>query len=514
MRERGIGVSSESKLTNSTSSLTEGSPEEVAHIRIELVKFLAAQMPAAITANLLNTALVVFLLKSTFPFSFLCTWVGGMIVALLVRTTLTYGYRAHVQYPEQGRRWHFWFIVGTGLSGVMWGLAAILLFPHASLMQQLFLALVFCGTAAGAVATLSANQAAFFAFVIPIALPTIVRLAEFADSSIVATILALSFLATLFVVSHHHRAILIRSLAFRFQNFSLVHHLTAAKQEAESFSRQMAETNHALQTAITEATANERLKDELVSTVSHELRTPLTSLRGFSELLLKREFPPEKQKQFLAIIHNESVRLTALINDFLDLQRIESGRQTYNFEQGDISWALQESLAVFQREDGLHHFHIEAPDTLPLVRIDVARIHQVLTNLISNAVKYSPQGGVITVKAASEKNKIVVSVTDQGIGIPLETQAKLFSKFFRVDSRETRSIGGTGLGLALVRDIIEAHGGRVWVESTLGQGSTFSFALPLVGSFDVIDSLPSGSVMDLPAEIAAGEALHTWPTTL
>lgn len=463
---------------------TECSREEASQIQTEQVQFLIAQMPAAITANILNTILVVFLLKDSLPLFSLLAWVGGMGVALCVRALSSYLYGEKIQenLPNQPHTFRFLFLMGTSFSGILWGVAAIFLLPQASLIQQFFLVLVFCGTAAGAVATLSADKAAFFAFVIPIALPTIVRLVELADSPLIALLLALSFLATLFVTSHHHRNMLIRSLSFRFQNLSLIHHLAAAKQEAESISQQMVEANQALQTAMAEATANERLKDELVSTVSHELRTPLSSLRGFSELLLKREYPPEKQKQFLAIIHNESTRLTALINDFLDLQRIGSGQQTYNVERLDISSVLRESLSVFQREESPHSFHLEAPDTLPLVCVDGDRIRQVLTNLISNAVKYSPQGGAITVHAFSEPDRIVVSISDQGVGIPAEAKPKLFNKFFRVDNRETRSIGGTGLGLALVKDLIEAHGGSVWVESKLGQGSTFSFALPLTTS--------------------------------
>lgn len=477
-----IEPSLEDEPTASLSSLPKRSRKETFAIQIELVKFLTAQMPAAITANLLNTVLLVFLLKSTLALSLLSLWVGGMLIALFMRAAFTYVYKAQVYAATRGCWRRLLFLVGTSLPGIMWGLSAIVLLPQASLIQQLFLTLILCGTAAGAVATLSADKTAFFAFVIPLALPTVVRLAALGDSPIIAILLALSFLTTLFVMSHHHRAMLIRSLSFRFQNLSLIHHLAAAKQEAENVSHQMAEANRALQTAITEATASERLKDELVSTVSHELRTPLTSLRGFSELLLKREYPPDKQKQFLSIIHNESARLTALINDFLDLQRIESGQQIYNFEDVDILPVLQEALAVFQREESPHSFSSVTPDSLPLVSVDVDRIRQVLTNLIANAVKYSPQGGAITVRAVSEPDKIVVSVIDQGVGISPEARAKLFRKFFRVDNRETRSIGGTGLGLALVKDLIEAHGGNVWVESEPGQGSTFSFSLPLATS--------------------------------
>ena len=228
----------------------------------------------------------------------------------------------------------------------------------------------------------------------------------------------------------------------------------------------------------------ERLKDELVSIVSHELRTPLTSMRGFAELMLKREFPPEKQREFLSIIHTEAVRLTNLINNFLDLQRMEAGHQMYDFVEVDIVAVICDTLSVFSHGvNGSHYFRLETPGPLPPVWADADRLRQVLTNFLSNAVKFSPQGGEIRVGARREGDHIIVWVADQGVGICLEDREKLFTKFYRVDNKETRHVGGTGLGLAIAREIVEAHKGRVWVESTASVGSTFFFALPIDRDF-------------------------------
>lgn len=230
---------------------------------------------------------------------------------------------------------------------------------------------------------------------------------------------------------------------------------------------------------ITQRKEVDRMKDELISTVSHELRTPLASLRGFTELLLGRTFPSERQQEFLTIIHNESLRLTKLINDFLDLQRIESGCQPYAFAALAVDPLLRDAVAVFSTEGGVHELRLDLPPTLPPVLGDRERLRQVLSNLLSNAIKFSPKGGEVLIGARPGNGVVVFRVQDHGVGIPKEAVPKLFHKFYRVDNTATRDIGGTGLGLTLVKELIAAHHGQVWVESTLGKGSTFFFTVPV-----------------------------------
>lgn len=249
---------------------------------------------------------------------------------------------------------------------------------------------------------------------------------------------------------------------------------------------------------ITERQEAARLKDDLLSVVSHELRTPLTSLRGFAELLLTRTLSPEKQQRFLTIIHDETVRLSDLITDFLDLQRMQAGRQPYRLVQTDLVVVLRDMVSLFTPASGPHVMRLEVQDALPAVHADVERLRQVLANLLSNALKFSPHGGEVIVGGRAQETQVLVWVTDHGLGIPPEAMPKLFSKFYRVEHHETRQIGGTGLGLALVKEIVEAHHGSVWVESTLGQGSTFFFTVP------VALPAPEGSASDhLPSAAAA-----------
>ncbi len=227
----------------------------------------------------------------------------------------------------------------------------------------------------------------------------------------------------------------------------------------------------------------DRMKDELVATVSHELRTPLTSLRGYAELLLARRYPEEKQQRFLKIIHDETLRLNKLINDFLDIRRMESGQQSYNRVSVDLIPLLSEVVHVYRQEDTQRfQWRTDLPNALPPVHADRDRIWQVLTNLISNAMKFSPAGSTITLTAKQQGSSVVVAVTDEGMGIARADQAHLFDKFFRAVPTDNRQHQGSGLGLAIVKEIVEAHDGRVTVDSTLGKGSTFSFSLPVIST--------------------------------
>jgi signal transduction histidine kinase/CheY-like chemotaxis protein/HAMP domain-containing protein len=221
-----------------------------------------------------------------------------------------------------------------------------------------------------------------------------------------------------------------------------------------------------------------RVKDELVSVVSHELRTPLASLVGFANLLLTRDVAEKQRRQYLGIIADEGHRLTALINDFLDLQRMESGHM-------EIAPAPVEIRPLFERavagaQDTTHAFYLDIPSDLPCVRADPAKLQQVLANLLSNACKYAPDAADIRVSAESMDGQVRVSVADQGLGVPPEALPQLFTKFFRVDNSDRRKIKGTGLGLAICKQIIAAHGGRIWAESEgLGKGTRIFFTLPV-----------------------------------
>lgn len=226
-----------------------------------------------------------------------------------------------------------------------------------------------------------------------------------------------------------------------------------------------------------------QMKNEFVSTVSHELRTPLTSIKGYVDLILDGEAGEinEMQREFLDIVKQNSDRLVQLINDLLDISRIESGRIHLRIEptdMGDIIAGAVDTFKALLAQTGTS-VELHVPKSLPMVAADRARAGQVLVNLISNAIKYSAAGSTVTVRARKKDHQVVVSVKDQGVGIAKDDIDHLFSKFYRVDSSLTREVGGSGLGLSICKTIIELLGGRIWVESKLDHGSTFSFSLPV-----------------------------------
>lgn len=226
-------------------------------------------------------------------------------------------------------------------------------------------------------------------------------------------------------------------------------------------------------------TDEERLdeaKDQFVNTISHELRTPLSSIVGFVEILATRTLTEDKRQAYIGIIQKEANRLANLINDFLDLQRLTSGEQAFHSSTLDMGLLLKELADQWQGKDQ-HSMELFLPGRKVHVQGDEDRLKQVFHNLISNAIKYSPSASRVELHLEAARGEVLIKVRDYGLGIPEEAMPMLFTRFYRVDNSDRRKIGGTGLGLSIVKEIIQAHHGEVTVESTLGQGSTFTVRL-------------------------------------
>lgn len=239
-------------------------------------------------------------------------------------------------------------------------------------------------------------------------------------------------------------------------------------------------TTIAAQAAVAIEKARLFQQSDQIADVVHELRTPLTSIVGYSKLLLTAELDPSTHDQFLEVINREASRLGDMVNDFLDLARLESGRARLAYEPVDVRKVIDDAVAVIQpqsEERGLKLL-LDVPSTLPPVMGDEKRIKQVMLNLASNAIKYNREGGQVRITASADEGAIQITVEDTGQGIRPEDMDKLFDKFRRIAETDD-SAKGTGLGLPITKQLVEVHGGQMKVTSEWGVGSTFAFTLPI-----------------------------------
>lgn len=231
----------------------------------------------------------------------------------------------------------------------------------------------------------------------------------------------------------------------------------------------------------------DRLKSEFVAVVSHEIRTPLTSVKGAVELLSDERFfsNTEQQAKLLTIAHANTERLLVLINSILDFSKLEASALAMHVERHRLEPVVQQAASNLRTllDERRIDLKVELSADLPDVILDPNRVTQVVTNLLSNAIKFSPEGGKIEVSAQLWEGLVRVAVRDHGEGIAQRDLPKLFKKFSQIDSGPTRKVGGTGLGLVICKGIVEQHGGRIWVDSTPGEGSTFFFTLPMAEQF-------------------------------
>ncbi len=258
--------------------------------------------------------------------------------------------------------------------------------------------------------------------------------------------------------------------------------LKSAHSSLEMYSRELEKVNQQLLDSNIDLQKANTVKDTFISTVSHELRTPLTSIIGYITILLEGVFGPltEEQRDSLEVVLRRGKDLQALISDLLNVSRIDAGRLEIRKKNYDLSKELRSLEEVFREKllESSLALTIETPDDFPRVYADRDRINQVLFNLVGNAIKFTPPGGKITIRAARRNDAIGISVSDTGIGIAPEELDKIFERFYQIDNHDGREYGGTGLGLAIVRDIIELHGGSIKAKSARGEGTTFTFVIP------------------------------------
>lgn len=253
----------------------------------------------------------------------------------------------------------------------------------------------------------------------------------------------------------------------------------------QGLEKKVEERTRELKTALEEVKSISKRKSDFISAVSHELRTPLTSIKGYASLLLTGKLgniPPEVRNR-LERVNRHSDELTHFVNELLDISRIESGKVIMKKEELELGPLLEEvyDLLLVQLKDKQIEFSVHIPGEANTIFADPGQIRRVFINLISNAIKFTPLKGKITIVSHPQEKYVQIDVKDTGCGIPEESQSAIFEEFYRVDNPINQEQKGTGLGLTLVKHIIEAHDGKIWVKSKVGEGSTFSFTLPKTG---------------------------------
>ena len=295
--------------------------------------------------------------------------------------------------------------------------------------------------------------------------------------------------------------------------------LTVDVSQLKAMEVQLKEKLEELQQANERLKELDRLKDNFLSTVSHELRTPLTSIKSFAEILLAYEEDRATQTEFLGIINEEADRLTRLINDFLDLSKIQSGRVVWKTAGVSMAWVIERAITATSALFSATNLDLvtDVATDLPAVMADQDRLVQVLTNLLGNAQKFTPSGGKVSLAARltvgdgtpSKPDMVLVSVADSGIGIAPENHRRIFEKFGQIGDTLKDRPKGTGLGLPISKEIIEHYGGRIWVESELGKGSTFLFTLPVPRATETAPAAPVAPAQRQPMAVGIGGTTKT-----
>ncbi len=252
-------------------------------------------------------------------------------------------------------------------------------------------------------------------------------------------------------------------------------------QAHQDLEKRVEERTRELSKVLEEVKKISQRKNDFISNVSHELRTPLTSIKGYASILLSGKLGtlPEEVHKRLEKINKHSDELVLFVNDLLDLSRIESGKVDLKLAPLNLKTVAEEvaDLLAVQFKEKQIEFSCESPEDIPEILADYSQIKRVFINLINNSIKYTPRGK-ISIRLSKLNDEIQIDVQDTGCGIPETAIDKLFTEFYRVDSVMNQEIKGTGLGLALVKNIVSAHKGKIWVKSKIGQGTTFSFTLP------------------------------------
>ena len=433
-------------------------------VEAALLRVLYRQFLPIVAGNLaVATVIAAMLWNQADPLK-LSLWAAAILVTSLARIVLYLQFRRATPTDVDMARWGLYFIIGSAVSGALWGIGSIVLFVPDSLADQIFIAAVIVGMSAGALAASTAHLSAFFAFMLPALVPIgVIHIVIGGPDHLSIGGLVLFFGVMVSWIARNFHGSLRAALSLQVERGGLLSELRAARDDAETASR---------------------AKSAFLANISHELRTPLNAINGFSQIMKDQMFGPmgnARYHQYSGLIHESGRHLLQLIEDILDLSKIESGSVELQESTFDPAAAVEVSVGLLierARRDGVRLYTRIAPD-LPDLHADERRFRQIALNLVANAVKFTPEGGTVIVSAGQDGDgAFVLTVGDTGVGIAAEDMARIMAPFVQGGESGDRNLEGAGLGLPLVKLLIDLHDGDLAIQSTPGEGTTVTVHLP------------------------------------
>lgn len=470
------------------------SPAVADAISVEEVKLLYANLPLSQSVALVNGAVLAIVQFNVVEAGRITLWLACLVALMLVRRVAAQRFTRTAPSGEDIRQWRGYFFAGVAASALVWGSTALLLYPPDSVPHQTFIAFMLGGMVAGSMTVLTPVFSMFALFTVGALTPIIVRFAlEASNMHYAMAAMCTVFLLAMLAIGKRIHTTIDQTLRLRFENRDLITHLKREKAQVESINanllsaqEELRKSNEGLESRVRERTLAleemSRRKDEFLATLSHELRNPLAPICA-SIYILNRVDPASPQaRRATEVIERQTQHVTRLVDDLLDLTRIARGKIELHREDVNLAElvirTVEDHRSIFKRLGvGVT---TDVPPVAVHAHVDRTRMAQVIGNLLQNAAKFTPAGGNTTVTLRAVEGHAELRVSDTGTGIAPELFPVLFEPFSQGDRSLARTTGGLGLGLSLVRDIVEMHGGTVQVESGgLNKGSTFIVRLPL-----------------------------------
>ena len=431
-------------------------------IQVELVRLLYDHTVRGLVITAITATALCAILLEVVETRLLAWWLFSVLLVVLARYGLAMAYFRH---PDPGAslfRWRFGFGIGATLTGILWGIGSVVLFPAESVPHQLFVVSVLVGMMAAATSYLSSVPWIFAAYLLGGMGPFGIYLFTKSYPYPYLGLAVVLFIVVVLINSRSLYNTILTSLRFRYQN--------------ESMAQELAE-------AVKEAKAANQVKSRFMSNISHELRTPLTSIRGSLGLLdagVTAE-SPDQTRELVQIAKKNTERLFSLVNDLLDIDKIAAGGFTLEMQDFALMPFIEEAVVV--NAGYAQQYNVEFRITQRLddvvIRGDRERFMQVMNNLLSNAAKFTCEKDVVEIGVSRQGDRVRVSIHDHGPGIPRESGRRVFERFVQLDSSMTRKRGGSGLGLNIAREIVEQHGGEIGIDDTILTGTCVYFDMPV-----------------------------------